>query len=139
MFGELTTAYCKFNHTCREYRRELEETRAMSAKTKKIPPMPPVEPRDPLRSIFDDGPTGYDESLRDWADHNWEAVEWFLENAEAIREMIDRAGRLKAIIAELVAAGENALHVLTPARPVMDGLDRTRMYLREAIAKAKKP
>jgi hypothetical protein len=48
-------------------------------------------------------------------------------------------GRLKAIIAELVAAGENALHVLTPARPVMDGLDRTRMYLREAIAKATKP
>jgi hypothetical protein len=45
--------------------------------------------------------------------------------------------RLKAIIAELVAAGENALHVLTPVRPVMDGLDRTRMYLREAIAKAK--
>jgi hypothetical protein len=48
-------------------------------------------------------------------------------------------GRLKAIIAELVAASENALHVLTPVRPVMDGLDRTRMYLREAIAKATKP
>jgi hypothetical protein len=90
MFGDLATAFRNFNATCREYRRELEETRAME-------------------------------------DHGYGIV----HKAEN--------GRLKAIIAELVAASENALHVLTPARPVMDGLDRTRMYLREAIAKATKP
>jgi hypothetical protein len=34
MFGELTNAYHNFNHTCREIRRELEETQAMSVDTK---------------------------------------------------------------------------------------------------------
>jgi hypothetical protein len=29
MFGDLTTAFRNFNATCREYRRQLEETRAV--------------------------------------------------------------------------------------------------------------
>jgi hypothetical protein len=63
----------------------------------------------------------------------------FAVRDEDVGRLLAEIGRLRAIIAELVEAGENALHVLTPARPVMDGLDRTRMYLREAIAKAKAP
>jgi hypothetical protein len=38
-----------------------------------------------------------------------------------------------ASVRKLLEAAENALHVLTPAHPEMDGLDRTRMWLREAI------
>ena len=52
-----------------------------------IPPMPSkkVIPRRP----YDDRrPDGYLESLRDWATNNSEAVEWFLENAEAIRTVL---------------------------------------------------
>jgi hypothetical protein len=45
--------------------------------------------------------------------------------------------RWRDVALELLSAAENALHVLTPARPKMDGLDRTRMWLREAIDKAK--
>jgi hypothetical protein len=43
---------------------------------------------------------------------------------------------LRTSNAELLAAAKNALHVLTPAQPKMDGLDRTRMWLTEAIAHA---
>ena len=41
------------------------------------------------------------------------------------------------INAELLAACKEALHQFTPVQKVpMDGLDRTRMWLRTAIAKA---
>jgi hypothetical protein len=52
-------------------------------------------------------------------------------------EAAGEIGRLRAIIVELAEAAENALHVLTPHRPAMDGLDHTRMWLREAIRKAR--
>jgi hypothetical protein len=50
-----------------------------------IPPMPKVNPRRP----YDDAkPDGYLESLNDWYHNNEEAVNWFLENAEAIRAVL---------------------------------------------------
>ncbi len=42
--------------------------------------MPPVNPRRPY---YENQP-GYLESLNDWYANNEEAVEWFLENAEAV-------------------------------------------------------
>jgi hypothetical protein len=68
-----------------------------------------------------------------------DTIDDFTVKNEDVRRLETEIKRLKAIIAELVAASENALHVLTPVRPVMDGLDRTRMYLREAIARATRP
>lgn len=51
--------------------------------------MPAVEARLP----FDDRqPDGYLESLNDWYHHNEEAVEWFLENADAIRALVGGDG-----------------------------------------------
>jgi hypothetical protein len=48
--------------------------------------MPHVSPRRPYDEwTFGDG---YLESLDDWYANNWEAVEWFLENADAIRSLI---------------------------------------------------
>lgn len=45
--------------------------------------IPAVKPRRP----YDDKqPHGYQESLRDWVDNNTEAVEWFLTNADKLRE-----------------------------------------------------
>jgi hypothetical protein len=52
-----------------------------------IPPMPNVKPRIPY---VDESPDGYQESLTDWVDSNLEAVEWFCENADAIRQLINR-------------------------------------------------
>lgn len=54
-----------------------------------IPPMPAVNPRRPWD---DEEPEGYLESLNDWiANGNLEAVEWFLENSEAIRAMLEQS------------------------------------------------
>ncbi len=47
--------------------------------------MPKVNPRRPL---IESMPCGYRESLNDWYKNNLEAVEWFLENAEAIRKKL---------------------------------------------------
>jgi hypothetical protein len=44
--------------------------------------------------------------------------------------------RLFAAAPDLLDACKEALHVLTPARSRMDGLDRQRQWLQEAIAKA---
>lgn len=52
---------------------------------KKLPHMPKVVPQRPYE---DDKPDGYLESLRDWAMNNEDAVRWFLENAETIRERL---------------------------------------------------
>lgn len=48
--------------------------------------MPHVSPRRP----YDEGAfgDGYLESLDDWYANNRDAVEWFLENADAIRSLI---------------------------------------------------
>lgn len=43
-----------------------------------LPPMPAVTP---------EGDSG---SLNDWYDNNVDAVEWFLENAEAIRSLVEQ-------------------------------------------------
>ena len=48
--------------------------------------MPKVSPREPLDY---DQPEGYQESLKDWINHNEDAVEWFLENASTISRMRD--------------------------------------------------
>jgi hypothetical protein len=48
--------------------------------------MPHVSPRRPYDEETFGG--GYLESLDDWYANNWEAVEWFLENADAIRSLI---------------------------------------------------
>ena len=45
--------------------------------------MPKVNPRRPADERY---VTGYLESLNDWMKNNYEAVEWFLENAEEIRK-----------------------------------------------------
>lgn len=47
--------------------------------------MPKINPRRP----FDDcKPNGYQESLNDWIKNNIDGVEWFLDNAETIREIL---------------------------------------------------
>jgi hypothetical protein len=48
--------------------------------------MPPVDQRQPYDP---DNLPGYDESLLCWFDRNQEAVEWFLENADEIRQHIE--------------------------------------------------
>lgn len=48
--------------------------------------MPKVSPR---KLLDYDQPTGYQESLTDWINHNEDAVEWFLENAKTISRMRD--------------------------------------------------
>lgn len=52
----------------------------------KITPMPVVIPRQPYDSRY---PKGYMESLNDWYHANEDAVEWFLENAVAIRKLLE--------------------------------------------------
>ena len=65
--------------------RERCQTEDISKLKQKLPPMPKVFPRLP----YDDRkPNGLQESLLDWCRHNDYAVEWFLENSEAIREII---------------------------------------------------
>lgn len=49
--------------------------------------MPTVNPRRPADDRW---PTGYLESLDDWYYNNLEAIEWFLENAEAIRKRLSQ-------------------------------------------------
>lgn len=50
--------------------------------------MPKVSPRRPYdEETFG---SGYMESLDDWYENNQEAVEWFLENADIIRSLIDK-------------------------------------------------
>lgn len=53
----------------------------------KIPQMPKVNSRRPLD---DDKPDGYLESVNDWYHNNEDAVEWFLENAELIRQKLNK-------------------------------------------------
>lgn len=56
--------------------------------------------------------------------------------AHAVPETLANAALILAA-PDLLRAYKEALHQLTPARPVpIDGLDRTRMWLRDAIAKA---
>jgi hypothetical protein len=50
--------------------------------------MPTVTPRETY-DAEDGALAGYDVSLREWVDDNQEAVEWFLENAEAIRKKLE--------------------------------------------------
>ena len=52
-----------------------------------LSPMPAVNPRRPYD---DEKPEGYLESLDDWIDNNKEAIEWFLENAEKIRAVLNK-------------------------------------------------
>jgi hypothetical protein len=54
--------------------------------------IPPVEPRRPF---LDDEPDGYMESDREFFENNRDAVLWFLENHETLREVLyilDRMG-----------------------------------------------
>lgn len=55
-------------------------------KMKPIPPMPEVFPRRPYD---EDYPDGYLEGFRCYAANNCKAVEWFLENADAIRAALN--------------------------------------------------
>lgn len=72
----------------RVLRRRDPQTASMflpRAPTKLTTPMPPVTPRRPLD---DSEPDGYLESTRDWIRNNEPAVEWFLENAAALQEIL---------------------------------------------------
>lgn len=71
--------------------KRTKKSKASAATTRKgrvqrvvrqIGPMPTVYARRPYE---DDKPGGYQESFRDWAANNCDAVTWFLQNADAIK------------------------------------------------------
>jgi hypothetical protein len=70
-----------------------------------------------------------------WLKAAQQDVKFYREKLAKCEVERDEARRVLQISRE---ACEEALHVLTPVRPVMDGLDRTRLALCEAIAAIRK-
>lgn len=66
---------------------EIESNQESHNPSSSLPPMPKVNARRPYD---DDFPDGYLESLNCWYHNNEEAVEWFLENAERIRSILNQ-------------------------------------------------
>lgn len=70
-------------------------------------PMPAVYVRRPYE---DDKPGEYQESFRDWAANNRDAVTWFLENAALIAQAVNEHAALCAV-AEAAEALMQALNI----------------------------
>lgn len=92
--------------------------------TTTLPAMPPVTPRRPY---IDDEPDGYLESDRDMAENNSEAVLWFLENHELIRQALAQRVLLPL---ETPVFEQSGKFVRGPSRPSGSGFKQMVLPMR---------
>lgn len=113
------------------------QTQNSTAQHTPIPPMPHVEAREPADDRF---PSGYLESLRDWISRNEAAVEWFLDNSEAIRVALARETAAPELLAIAGKFQLELMRQMAAIGPNGQGINHYRDLLAEidaAIAKTR--